>query len=155
MHYENVNRIYYLFRHFFIFIIIDQNICFFSFYVNLVFHIQFLWIMWITLCITQFSSKINHSEMWITFAPKSTLSTFPDKFCAICQTTDFYCFSSSKLLSHIFFVSAIPHSLFHSISVGLTEKKPAELTFRGFIFDSFIRHRFRFQPVSHSYNRIP
>ena len=79
MHYENVNRIYYLFRHFFIFIIIDQNICFFSFYVNLVFHIQFLWIMWITLCITQFPRKFRHFEMWITFAPKSTLSTFFDK----------------------------------------------------------------------------
>ena len=84
------------------FIIIDQNICFFLFYVNLVFHILFWWIMWITLCITQFSSKINLLWMWITFAPKSTLSTFFDKFCAICQMGDFVRFSSTKLLSHIF-----------------------------------------------------
>ena len=103
MHYEKVNRISCIFFHFFIFIIIEQNICFFLFYVNLIFHIWFLWIMWITLCITQFPREFRHFEMWITFAPKSTLSTFFDKFCAICQTTDFYCFSSSKLLSHIFF----------------------------------------------------
>ena len=123
MHYENVNRIYYLFRHFFIFIIIDQNICFFSFYVNLVFHIQFLWIMWITLCITQFSSKINHSEMWITFAPKSTLSTFSDKFCAICQMVDFVRFSSTKLLSHSFLYQKNIHAdIFPWLSFFYTKK---------------------------------
>ena len=51
-HIENVNRNLLVFVDFCIFIIINQNICFLSFYVNQVFHMLFMWIMWITLCIT-------------------------------------------------------------------------------------------------------
>ena len=56
--------------------IYNQNICFLFIYVNLLFHINFLWIMWITLCITQISRFFNLSKMWITFTPFFALSTF-------------------------------------------------------------------------------
>lgn len=53
-----------------------QNICFFFPYVNRVFHTYQMWIMWITLCITQISRFFNLSKMWITFTPFFALSTF-------------------------------------------------------------------------------
>ena len=67
---------FYFFVEFLNFIIINQNICFLFIYVNLLFHINFLWIMWITLCITQISRFFNLSKMWITFTPFFALSTF-------------------------------------------------------------------------------
>ena len=45
---QKVNRFFYLFFEFVNFIIINQNICFLFIYVNHLFHIDSLWIMWIT-----------------------------------------------------------------------------------------------------------
>ncbi len=56
--------------------LLTKTFVFYLIYVNLLFHIDFLWIMWITLCITQIYRFFNLSKMWITFTPFFALSTF-------------------------------------------------------------------------------
>ena len=85
-----VNSFSLFFRIFYIFMIYNQNICFFFFYVNQVIHILSMWTMWIILCITLFFKVFYIFKKWKTFAPIFIQSTFLDKLCAMCQKYIFF-----------------------------------------------------------------
>ncbi len=73
-----------------------QNICFFLFYVNQVFHTHKMWIMWITLCITLFYGLFLNSHVWKKCVWFSTPFSFFDRICAKCSKFDFHLCSAQK-----------------------------------------------------------
>lgn len=88
-HIENVNRNSGFFVGICNFMIFHQNIRFLYSYVNLSIHIFFMWIKWITLCITRFYKVFHLFKMWKTFVLKFVQSTFFDRLCAMCPKSDY------------------------------------------------------------------
>ena len=85
LEYKKVNRLLISFLIFMSIYHFIQNICFFLFYVNQVFHTHKMWIMWITLCITLIYGLFQISGMWIECVILYPLFPSVDILCAICR----------------------------------------------------------------------
>ena len=96
LEYKKVNRLLISFLIFMSIYHFIQNICFFLFYVNQVFHTHKMWIMWITLCITLFYRLFPNSHVWKKCVWFSTPFSFFDRICAKCWKFDFHLCSAQK-----------------------------------------------------------
>lgn len=93
-----------------IFSIFTENLWNQIFYVNHLFHAYFLWIKWITLCISLFLAIFRYSQMWITSL--SMLIGFDSFRQTLCNLPFFRFFSPPKASRELFRFATIPQEDF-------------------------------------------